>query len=80
MVILNLSLVNVKNCEQTSTFVKECEKIIKCEKKGILSLAYKQGLLFGKSKGPDKFKEMHEENGVSKTRKSVRKVCKTQKW
>ena len=77
MVILNLILDNVKFCELTITFVKECEKIITCKKTGILNVAYKRGLLFEKSKGPDKFKEMHKENGVSKTRKSVRKVSKT---
>ena len=39
-------------------------------KKGILSLGYKQGLLFEKPKQPNKFK-------ASKTCKSVRKVFKS---
>ena len=50
-------------------FMRECKKIIKCKKKGILNLVYEQGLLFEKSKDPDKFKEMHKKNGVSKTHK-----------
>ena len=45
MVRLNLSLNNVRNCEETTTFMKKYEKIIKCKNKGILNLACKQGLL-----------------------------------
>ena len=52
--------------------------IIKCKKKGILNLVLWQKLLFRKSKEPGKFKEMDNENGVSKTRKSIRKVSKTE--
>ena len=37
----------------------------------ILNLVYKEGLLFEKSKGSLKFKEMYKENGVSETRKNV---------
>ena len=36
------------------------KKIITCKKKGILNLAYKQGLLFEKSKESDKFKETYK--------------------
>ena len=45
---LNLSsdeLKFVKNCKETTTFVKKCEKIIECKKRGIFNLAYKQGIL-----------------------------------
>ena len=41
-------------------------------------MAYKQGFLFQESKVSDKFKEMFKEIGVSKTRKNVRKIFKTQ--
>ena len=58
MVRLNLSSDNVRNFEETTMFVKECEKVIKCKKKGNLNLAYKQGLLFEKFKESDKFNEM----------------------
>ena len=71
MVRLNLSLDDVRNCKETTTFVKECKK------KGILNLAYKQGLLFEKSKELHKFKEIHKKNGASKNLKSDRKVSKT---
>ena len=47
---------NERNCKETTTFVKECGKIIKCKLKEIFNLAYKQG----KSKEPDKFKEMYK--------------------
>ena len=55
MVRLNLSSGNIRNCEKTTTFVKEFEKIIKHKKKGMLNSAYKQGLLFEKFKEPDQF-------------------------
>ena len=45
MMRLNLSLDNVRNCEEPTILVKECQKII-IKKKGILNLACKQGLLF----------------------------------
>ena len=50
------------------------------KERGILTLAYKQILLFEKSKESDKCKEMYKKNAVSKTRKCTRKVSKTQKW
>ena len=58
MVRLNLSSDNVRNCEETTMLVIECEKNIKFKKEEILNLAYKQGFRFGKSKKSDKFKEM----------------------
>ena len=60
MVRLNLSLDDVGNCEETNAFVK----------KGVLNLAYMQGLLLEKSKQLKKFTAI-------KTHKSVRKVSKT---
>ena len=57
---------------------KNAKKTIICKNKGILNLTYKQGLLFKKSKESDKFKEMYKKSGLTKTRKSVRKVSKTQ--
>ena len=61
MLRLNLSSDAIRNCKETTTFVKECEKIIECKKKEILNLAYKQTLLFEKSKEPDKFREMYKQ-------------------
>ena len=57
---LNLSLDDVENCEQTTAFVK----------KGVLNLAYIQGLSFENFKELDKFR-------ASKTRKSARKASKS---
>ena len=45
MVRLNLGLDNVRNCEETTKFMKRSKKNIKCKNKGILILACKQGLL-----------------------------------
>ena len=56
-------------------FVKEYEKIIECKKKGILNLAYKQGLLF-KSKEPNKFKEMYKKLEQVKIVKVLKKYPK----
>ena len=78
MVRMNLSLHNVRNCQETTTFAKEFEKYIKYKKKGILNFAYKYGLLFEKFEEPDDLKGMYKEKGVSKPCKSVRKVSKTQ--
>ena len=36
MVRLNLNLDNVRNCEETATFVKEFEKMLSVSKQGIL--------------------------------------------
>ena len=55
---------------------KNSKKKIKCKKKEIVNLTYKQGLLFEKSKESDQGKV--KKNGVSKTRRSVKKVTKTQ--
>ena len=41
-------------------FVKECEKIVKSKKKGILNLANKQRFLLEKFEEPNKFKEMYK--------------------
>ena len=57
---------------------KACKKIIKCKKKGILNLAYKQEFLLEKSKESDKFKEMYKENAINKFHKNVTKVFNTQ--
>ena len=46
MVGLNLGLDNVRNHEETAMNAKKCEKVIKCKKKGISNLRYKEGLLF----------------------------------
>ena len=74
MVRLNLSSDDVRNCKETTTFVKECKKIIECKKKGILNLKNNQGFLFEKSKQPDKFREMYKKMEQVK----LRKVSKTQ--
>ena len=41
MVRLNLSVDDIRNCKETTTFVKECKKIVECKKKGIPNLARK---------------------------------------
>ena len=60
MVRLNISLDDVRNCKERTMFVKKREKSIECKKKRIFNLAYKQGLLFEKSKLHDKFNEMYK--------------------
>ena len=60
MVSLNLSSDDVRNCKETATFVKECEKIMDCKKKEFLKLMHKKGILFKKSKEPEKLKEVYK--------------------
>ena len=57
---------------------KTVKKLLSVRRNKSSNLAYKQRLLFEKSKESDKFKEMYKKNGVCKTCKSVRKVSKTQ--
>ena len=73
---LNLSSDNVRTCEETNMFVKECKNIVKCQKKGILNLAYKQRFVFEKLKRDVKrcIKKCSKQN----LQKSVKKVSKTQ--
>ena len=59
---------SVRNCVETTTLVKEFEK----------SIINKEGFSFGKFKETDRFKGMHKKNDVSKTRKNIWKVSKTQ--
>ena len=49
-------------------------------KKRIPNLAYKQGLLFEKPKNLISLKKGRKLNGVSKTRKSVRKGIQNKKY
>ena len=51
---------DIKNCKETTTFVKECEKNLECKKNEILNMGYKQELLLEKSKEPEKFNEINK--------------------
>ena len=70
MVRLNLYSDEVRNCKETTTFVKECKK------KRTLNLACKKGLLFEKSKEPDKFKEIYKKMEQVKIVKLLEKYPK----
>ena len=73
MVRFNVSLDDVRNCKERTMFFKKSEKIIECKKKGILNLAYKQGLLFETSKVNDKFNEMYKKMELVKIVKVLEK-------
>lgn len=64
---LNLRSDNVTNCEQAISVVKEFDNIIKCTKKRMVNLAYKQGLLFQKFKELGRFKKILKDIGISKS-------------
>ena len=64
---LNLRSINIRNCEDAIPVVKEFDKIIRCKKKGIFNLGYKQGVLFWKFKDSDKFREILKDIGMSKS-------------
>ena len=64
------------DCKETTTFVKECGKIIECKKKGTPNFKYIQGILLEKSKEHKNLKK-YVKDGASKIRESVRKASKT---
>ena len=57
----------VQNSKEAAEVVKEMEKIIKSNKCNILLLAYQQGKTFKKFKGNDKFINLVNQFGVSKS-------------
>lgn len=64
---LNLRSDNVTNCEQAISVVKEFDIIIKCTKKRMVNLGYKQELLFQKFKELGRFKKILKDIGISKS-------------
>ena len=58
----------VKNSEEVAEVVKDMEKIIKSNKCSILWLTYQQGKIFAKLKVNDKFIDMVNRFGISKSR------------
>lgn len=64
---LNLRSDNVTNCEQAISVVKEFDNIIKCTKKRMVNLGYKQELLFQKFKELGRFKKILKDIGISKS-------------
>ena len=51
-------------------------KNIECKKKETLNLAYKQGLLYEKSKEPDKFRERYKQMELVKFVKALERYPK----
>ena len=57
---------NVTNYGEAILVLKEYETIIRSEKKGILNLAYRQGIIFNMFKQSETFVEMLKKIGVTK--------------
>ena len=58
---------NVKNCQEVVKIIKECENIIKKNKKNIIRFAYEQGKIFKKFKENAKFKDLVEQFGINRS-------------
>ena len=58
---------NVKNCQEAAKIIKECENMIKANKKNIIHFAYEQGKIFRKFKEDAKFKNLVEQFGINRT-------------
>ena len=58
---------NVKNCQEVVKIIKECENIIKKNKKNIIRFAYEQGKIFKKFKENAKFKDLVKQFGINKS-------------
>ena len=58
---------NVKNCQEAVKIIKECENMIKTNKKIIIRFAYEQGKIFKKFKEDVKFKNLVEQFGVNRS-------------
>ena len=58
---------NVKNCQEVVKIIKECENIIKKNKKNIIRFAYEQGKIFKKFKKNAKFKDLVKQFGINKS-------------
>ena len=51
----------IKDYQEAMKIIKECENIIKTNKKKIIGFAYKQGKIFKKFKEDTKFKNLVEQ-------------------
>ena len=57
----------IKDNQEAMEIIKECESIIRTNKKKIIGFAYKQGKIFKKCKDDTNFKNLVEEFGISKS-------------
>ena len=56
----------VKDCQEALHIIKECEDIIKANRKNIICFAYQQGKVFKKFKENRKFKNLTEQFKITK--------------
>ena len=57
----------VKDCQETLNIIKNCEDIIKINKKNIICLAYQEGKIFKKFKENIKLKNLGEQFKITKS-------------
>ena len=58
---------NVKNCQEAVKIIKECDNMIKTNKKNIIRFTYEQGKIFKKFKEDTKFKNLVEQFGINRS-------------
>ena len=64
---LEQSIKNTNNPNDAAELVKKIDKLIKCSKNNILTLAYQQGIVFQKFKKNNKFVKAVTEFEINKT-------------
>ena len=75
----------IENYQEAMEIIKECENIIKMNKKKIIGFAYEQVKIFKKFKEDTNFKNLVEQFGISKSTiifkiNIVKLVDKYKKW
>ena len=57
----------MKNCQEAVKIIKECDNMIKTNKKNIIRFMYEQGKIFKKFKEDTKFKNLVEQFGINRS-------------
>ena len=57
----------MKNCQEAVKIIKECDNMIKTNKKNIIRFAYEQGKIFKKIKEDTKSKNLVEQFGINRS-------------
>ena len=57
----------MKNCQEAVKIIKECDNMIKTNKKNIIRFAYEQGKIFKKFEEDIKFKYLVERFGINRS-------------
>ena len=71
---LNMLADKVNDCQEVLNIIKECEDIIKTNRKNIIRFSYQQGKFFKKFKENRKFKNLAEQFKITKGTTIFKKI------